>query len=156
MPEAEKKRPIARGDLLTGGVIALAGLLALLLALDFDAASRMFPAVTAASLLFAGLGTVAMAIARPGRFRTDIHGVGSAALACLAIAVWAAAFAGGAGFVIPTFLLQIVLLRLTGVRRRGYLLAVAAFVTGLAYLGFIVLLDVPLPPSRLPGIFAEF
>lgn len=156
MPEAEKKRPIARGDLLTGGVIALAGLLALLLALDFDVASRAFPAVISALLALAGFAVVGMAVAKPREMATDLHGIGSAGLACLAIAVWATAFAGGAGFIVPTFLLQIALLLLTGVRRRGYLLAVAAFVTGLAYLGFIVLLDVPLPPSRLPGIFAEF
>ena len=142
---------------MTGGVIALAGLLALLLALDFDVASRAFPAVISALLALAGFAVVGMAVAKPREMATDLHGIGSAGLACLAAGEeHRAQAAGGAGFIVPTFLLQIALLLLTGVRRRGYLLAVAAFVTGLAYLGFIVLLDVPLPPSRLPGIFAEF
>ena len=157
MPEVGKKRSLASRDALAGASIAVVGLTALVLALDFDPESRLFPAVTAGLLALIGIVAGVLAVARPREqaLSTDDH-LGYPALAAVAIALWALAFGGGAGFLIPTFLLQLVLLRLGGVRRLPYLLGVAAIVTGLAWLTFIVLLDVPLPPSRLPGFLGEW
>ena len=157
MPEVGNKRSFASRDALTGASIALVGLVALVLALDFDADSRMFPAVAAGLLAAVGIVATVLAIVKPSEapLGTDAH-LGYAALAVVAIALWALAFGWGAGFLVPTFLLQVVLLRLAGVERPLYLLGVAAVVTGLAALAFIVLLDVPLPPSRLPGFLGEW
>lgn len=152
MPAVDKKRSFASRDALTGASIALVGLVALALALDFDADSRLFPAAAAGLLAVVGLLAAVLAIVRPREapVARDAH-LGYAAFAVVAIALWALAFGRGAGFLIPTFVLQVVLLKLAGVRRPLYLIGVAAIVTGLAALAFIVLLDVPLPPTRLPG-----
>ena len=157
MPEVGKKHSFASRDALTGASIAVVGIVALVLALDFDSDSRMFPAVAAGLLAVVGILAAVLAIVNPreATVSTDAH-LRYAALAVFAIALWALAFGWGAGFLIPTFVLQIVLLRLAGVGRPLYLLGVAAIVTVLAALAFIVLLDVPLPPSRLPGFLGDW
>lgn len=157
MPEVGNKRSFASRDALTGASIAAVGLVALLLALDFDADSRMFPAVAAGLLAVVGILAAVLAVVKPREapVSSDAH-LGYAVLAVIAIALWALAFGWGAGFLIPTFLLQVVLLKLAGVKRPLYLLGVAAIVTGLAALAFIGLLDVPMPPSRLPGFLGEW
>ena len=70
--------------------------------------------------------------------------------ACGVLIVWSIALSLGGGFALPTFVMQISLLALCGVRRPWILLSVAAIVTSIAYLLFAVALDVPLPASRLP------
>jgi hypothetical protein len=72
------------------------------------------------------------------------------------IAAWAAAFSGGAGFVLPTFLMQVGLLWMAGLRRPAYIAGIAVLVTTLAYLLFVVLLDIPLPQSLLPSVLQGF
>ena len=157
MPEVGKKRSFVSPDALTGVSIAAVGLVGSILALDFDADSRMFPAVAAGLLAVVGVLAAVFATIKPRErlVSTDAH-LGYPALAVVAIALWALAFGWGAGFLIPTFVLQVVLLKLAGVQRPLYLLGVAAVVTGLAALAFIVLLDVPLPPSRLPGFLGDW
>jgi cytochrome bd-type quinol oxidase subunit 2 len=157
LQEVVKQRALYRGEVMAGAMLAGVGLVALWLALDFDAESRMFPAVTAGLLTIVGVATAALAIIRPrAEAKETRRHLGYAALASAAIGLWALAFGGGAGFVMPTLLLQLALLRLTGVRRPAYMLAVAALVTGLAWLAFIVLLQVPMPPPLVPGIVGEW
>lgn len=157
MPEVEKQRSRPRGDVLAGATLAAVGLIALVVSLDFDAESRVFPAVTAGLLALVGLAMAVLAVVRPGgRVAEARRHLGYAALAVVAIGLWALAFGSGTGFVLPTFALQLALLRLTGVRRPAYLLGVAALVTGLAWLAFIVLLDVPMPPPLVPGVLGEW
>jgi hypothetical protein len=157
LPEVGKKRSFASRDALTGASIALVGLVALVLALDFDSDSRMFPAVAAGLLAVVGILAAVLAIVKPREAPVSADAdLSYAALAVAAIALWALAFGWGAGFLIPTFLLQVVLLKLAGVQRPLYLLGVAAIVTGLAALAFVVLLDVPLPLSRMPGFLGDW
>ena len=156
MPEPEKKRAVSRNDVITGWILVAVGLLAVIQALDFDSASRMFPAATSGLLAIVGLAIAILAVIRPGKTARVAHGAAAAALACVVIAFWAIALSWGAGFVIPTFIMQVFLLRLTGLRRMPALIGIAALVTTFAYLMFVVLLDVPLPSSRLPAMLQEF
>ncbi len=156
MSGSHTRRNVARVDIVTGIVLAIAGSAALLAALDFDAESRMFPALASALLALAGVAIVGLGVLRPGVSKRVAHSVGLATLACLAIGGWAGAFAAGLGFVGPTFVLQLLLLLLAGERRILPLLAVATVVTGLAWLAFVVVLDVPMPPSVLPPFLEGF
>ena len=117
MPEPEKKRSVSRNDVITGGILVAVGLLATIQALDFDSTSRMFPAVTSGLLAIVGFAILILAVTRPDKTARVAHGMATAALACVVIAFWAIALSGGAGFVIPTIVMQVLLLRLTGLRR---------------------------------------
>lgn len=156
MPEPEKKRSVSRNDVITGGILVAVSLLATIQALDFDSTSRMFPAVTSGLLAIVGFAILILAVTRPVKTARVAHGAGTAALACVVIAFWAIAFSSGAGFIFPTFIMQLFLLRLTGLRRMPALIGIAALVTTVAYLMFVNLLDVPLPPSRLPAMLQGF
>lgn len=155
MTEQNGRPAVSYRDLAAGAVMFMVGAAAGYQALGFDDVSRLFPAVTAALLAAAGLAIVVHAVMRPGEQRQE-PGIGASLLACLAIAAWAIAFSTGAGFSVPTFLLQLALLRLAGVRNKLTLLVSAAIVTALAYLLFVALLDVPLPPSWLPAPLQGF
>ena len=156
MSQQTNQRPVARSELFTGSVIAAVGFLAVYQALGFDAASRMFPAVASGLLALVGAAISVLAIVRPDDTVKVVRGCRVVVLACVVIAFWAIALNGGAGFVIPTFTMQVFLLRLTGLHRWSMLIGVAALVTTLAYLLFVVLLEVPLPPSRLPPMLEAF
>ena len=156
MPEPGNKRPIVRNDVVTGGVLAAVGLLATFQALGFDAESRLFPAITSGLLAAVGIAIVILAIYRPDKTVRVAHGAGTTPMACVVIACWAIALGGGAGFLLPTFFMQAFLLRLAGIRRLPVLVGVAALVALLAYLMFVVLLDIPMPASRLPAMLQGF
>lgn len=153
MSDSSTRRHSASVDIVTGVVLTLAGLTASYAALDFDAESRLFPALAAGLLALTGVAILVLGVVHPGDPRRVAHSLGLAALAVTAIGGWAGLFAAGLGFVLPTFLLQFALLWLAGERRVLFSLAVAAIVTGLAYLAFAVVLDVPMPPSVWPAGF---
>ena len=152
MPEVGNKRSFASRDALTGASIAAVGLVALLRALDFDADSRMFPAVAAGLLAVVGILAAVLAIVKPreAHVSSDAH-LGYAVLAVTALALWALAFGWGAGCLIPTVLLRVVLLKLAAGQPPLAPLRLAALDPGLAALPVLGLLADPMPPSRLPG-----
>ncbi|MEM9209132.1 MAG: tripartite tricarboxylate transporter TctB family protein [Pseudomonadota bacterium] len=156
MSASGSRRHLSRVDIVAGAALAIVGSAALVAALGFDAESRLFPALASGCLALAGLATLGLGVSRPGESGTVVGRLGVAALAVFSIGVWAGLFGAGLGFVLPTFLLQIALLSLAGVRRLPFLLAVAAAVTGLAYVAFVVVLDVPLPASILPAALEGF
>ena len=156
MTEQNKKRLVSGRDFLTGSIMLIVGLLACFEARSFDEASRLFPAVTAALLAAAGFFVALLAIVRPVVREPQPHSIDTPLLAALTIAVWAAAVNHGAGFIAPTFLMQLALFRIAGIRDGKILVSVAALVAGLAYLLFVVLLNVPLPPSLWPSVFQGF
>ncbi|MBT5218577.1 MAG: hypothetical protein HOM16_03710, partial [Woeseia sp.] len=77
-------------------------------------------------------------------------------LAAAIVTAWAAAFSGGMGFVLPTFVMQASLLWITGVRRPAHIAFIAVLVTALAYMLFVKLLDIPMPTSLLPNALQGF
>lgn len=135
--------------ILIGGVAALQ-------ARAFDDESRMFPLFVSLLLALTGIAIAAHSVLRPAANRTFAGKGSSVILAVLIFAAWAAAFAGGLGIVAPTFVSQAALLWLGGLRRPAIIVGTAAVVTLLAYLLFIALLDIPLPPSVLPAALQEF
>lgn len=132
------------------------GLIASFQAFGFDSASRSFPLLVSSLLSAAGLAIALGAVFRPVYTEDLGQKVGGAIFAAAVIAAWALALAGGAGFVLSTFAMQMLLLRITGIRRPIHLFGIAALVTALAFLLFVVLLDIPMPPSRLPATLQGF
>ena len=147
---------VDRRDVSAGALLLVAGAIAARLALGFDAESRMFPLVVALLLAVTGTAIAIHAVLKPGRNAASRHKLGSVIVAVLIVAAWAAAFSAGAGFLLPTFAMQAGLIWLTGLRRPGHVVGIAALITTFAYLLFVSLLDVPLPPSMLPGALEGF
>ena len=116
----------------------------------------MFPMVVALLLALTGTAIAIHAVLKPNYDEASQHKFGSVIVAALIVAAWAVAFSGGAGFVLPTFAMQVALIWLTGLRRPVHVVLIAALITALAYLLFVRLLDVPLPPSLLPGVLEGF
>lgn len=153
MSESAAKQHVSLAGLVAGLLLLVIGLTAAWLAHSFDDESRSFPQILA--LLLAGSG---LAIAVQSRASTPATTVRrseflTVTLAVAAIAVWAAAFSLGAGFLLPTFALQCVLLAIAGMRRLPVILGTAILVSALAHLLFVILLDIPLPASFLPSVF---
>lgn len=156
MSNSASKQIADRRGITAGILLVIAGGAAAFHALTFDADSRMFPLTVAALLAVTGAGIIVNAA---GKRESSVNLTSStwpAVVAAAIIAVWAAAFAGGAGFILPTFLMQSALLYLAGLRRPVYIAGTAALVTTSAYLLFVVLLDIPMPPSLLPAVFQDF
>lgn len=145
-----------RRDVAAGVLLLLTGVVAAYVALGFDAESRMFPLVVSLLLAVTGTAIAIHAVLKPGFDEASQRKFGSVIVAALIVAAWAVAFSAGAGFLLTTFAMQAALIWLTGVRRPGHVVGVAALITALAYLLFVSLLDVPLPPSLLPGTLEGF
>ncbi len=158
MPNSDTRTTTDMRGLTAGAVLVIVSGTAAFHALTFDADSRMFPLTVAALLAMTGAGLILNSLVSRGGggavmlVRSNRPAVFTAAI----IAVWATLFAGGAGFVLPTFLMQVALLYLAGLRRPAYIAATAILVTAVAYLLFVVLLDIPMPPSLLPPVFQDF
>jgi len=119
-------------------------------ATGFDGESRFFPIVVAIALTLTGVTLLARAMFVHRAAADTKFNYTSVCIAAIVIAVWAAAFSSGLGFVLPTFFMQALLLWVTGQRRPIRIFLIAASVTALAYGLFVVLLDVPMPASILP------
>lgn len=156
MANVNNKTKIDGRDVSAGALLLLTGVVAAYVAVDFDAESRMFPLVVALLLAVTGTAIAIHAVLKPNDDEASQHKFGSVIVAALIVAAWAVAFSGGAGFVLPTFAMQAALIWLTGLRRPIHVVGIAALITALAYLLFVSLLDVPLPPSFLPGVLEGF
>lgn len=156
MSNLNNKSKIDGRDVSAGALLLLTGVVAAYVALDFDTESRMFPLVIAILLAVTGTAIAIHAVLKPHYDEASQRKFGSVIIAALIVAVWAVAFSSGAGFVLPTFAMQAALIWLTGLRRPIHVFGIAALITALAYLLFVSLLDVPLPPSLLPGALEGF
>lgn len=156
MIEEIRNRPVSVRDLITGTVMIVVGLVAYFEALSFDEASRLFPAVTAGLLVATGLGVAFHAFFKPASHERRLHAIRTPLLAALVIAAWAVAITRGGGFIFPTFLMQLALFLIAGIRNWKMLLSIAALIAALAYLLFVVLLDVPIPASRFSTVLLGF
>ena len=116
----------------------------------------MFPLIVAMLLAVTGTAIAIHAVLKPNYDEAAQNKFGSVIVAALIVAAWAVAFSSGAGFILPTFAMQAALIWLTGLRGPIQVLGIAALITALAYLLFVTLLDVPLPPSLLPGVLEGF
>lgn len=150
MPKPTSNAQVSLVSVMTGALLGMVGLAAVWLAQNFDDESRSFPLVVASLLAISGLAILVQSLIVKVRLPNSLSGTTSVATALVAIAAWAGAFGAGAGFLLPTFFLQCVLLRLAGMRRAVVILGTAALITVLARLLFINLLDVPMPVSSLP------
>ena len=159
MSKPPSRRALNSGELLTGALLLVLGVAAALEARGFDEASRTFPLITAALLAIAGCGIAGHGLVRAAGSAGSGHAAGSGInvfVAVIILVLWALAFVGGAGFVLPTLLMQAVLLGSCGIRRPGMVAGFSIAITTLAYLLFVVLLDIPLPDSRLPAALQGF
>ena len=157
MADVRPSRRISVVDAIAGSLLSIIGLAAAWRAGGFDAESRPFPFVVAVLICLAGIGMLATA-ETAGKTRRIRHGEsrGPVALAVLAAGAWILAMSYGTGFLLPTFALQLALLWITGIRGRIALPATAAAIAALAYVLFVVVLEIPMPPSRLPGPLQDF
>lgn len=156
MSNSEHKARIDTREVAAGLLLLITGGAAALQAYTFDDESRMFPLVVAIALAVTGVAIAMHSVLKPTVGEPLNQKLGSVILAALIVAAWAAAFAGGAGFMLPTFAMQVALIWLTGIRRPIYIVGIAALVTALAYLLFVSLLDIPMPPSFMPGVLQGY
>lgn len=124
--------------------------------MTFDGESRFFPLAVAVALIFTGIAILVRALLKHQGAAAIKIKYRSVLLAVVIIAVWAAAFSGGLGFILPTFCMQALLLWVTGQRRFTHIAFIAAGVTALAYGLFVILLDVPMPASILPDVLQGY
>ncbi len=141
---------------MTGFLLAVAGGLASLRALSFDGESQSFPMAVAAALAVTGAAILVHSLLTQRAVASSAEKYTAVLLAAVVVAVWAAAFSGGLGFVLPTFFMQASLLWITGLRRPAHIAFTAVLVTVLAYVLFVKLLDIPMPASLLPDALQDF
>lgn len=122
------------------------------LASGFDALSRTYPIALSVALVALG----ALLVAKGARqrletvpFRISGH---AALVATLTLAVWIVALSAGLGYLLPTFAMQLVFLLLCGVSGYRKITLIAATITIVSYLAFIVGLGVRLPATITPWI----
>lgn len=143
----------SRTDLAAGSALLFLGAGAGGLASGFDAISRTYPLVL--GVLLASLGGVLIVQSliagawRTNRSRAFTHAVPSA---CAIVAAWVACLAGGLGFVLPTFAMQWLLMRLGGVGGPVRAAIYAALVSAAGYTLFAVALGVRLPATLVPWL----
>ncbi|WP_323035511.1 tripartite tricarboxylate transporter TctB family protein [Pararhodobacter sp.] len=122
------------------------------LASGFDALSRTYPIALSVSLIVLG----ALLVAKGARQRLETVPFkisGQAALfATLTLAAWIIALTSGLGYLLPTFVMQLVFLLLCGVSGYRKIILIAATITAVSYLAFIVGLGVRLPATLMPWI----
>ncbi|WP_421935171.1 tripartite tricarboxylate transporter TctB family protein [Pelagibius sp.] len=139
-------------DLWIGAVLAGIGLWAFWEASGFDARSSTYPMIVAGLLAASGAGIAGMSLVRGAPPVALAAPLRAALPAGGIIAAWAAALGFGLGFLLPTLLMQIGLLWLSGMRGVLRILGTALLITVAAYALFVAGLEVPLPRSRVPGL----
>jgi len=146
------KAAFSKTDLWVGSLLFLGGLWASFEASGFDLRSRTYPIVLAALLSVAGLAVACNAIlsrqappTMPAPFSVVLG-------AAFTFGIWAFALRMGAGFALPTFVMQVALLRLSGVQRWPHVLFHAVLITAIAYVLFAFLLGIRFPGSFLSHI----
>ena len=141
-----------KGDLWAGLVLGGVGLWALWEASSFDERSGTYPTILAALLAVSGFGLAVTSLIKNAE-PIPISGPVFAALpAAGVVALWAVALGLGLGVLLPTLFMQIALMWLGGVRGLLRIVGYAVLITGAAYGLFALVLDVPLPQSRIPGL----
>lgn len=134
-------------DAWVGMVLAVAGGAAGWMASGFDAMSRTYPMVL--SLLLAGCGLIL--VFNVFRHKSEnvslVIPVQVTTLSAVIIGLWIVALSNGFGYLLPTFCMQFVFLRLCNIRSPRKIALFAALISGVSYLAFIVGLGVPLPET---------
>ena len=123
---------------------------------SFDTASRMFPLIMSIALAAIGLVIVVRSFLIRSGEKSSSANLRHVVIAVMIVSAWLTMFSGGLGFVLPTFLMQVAFLWLGGLRSPIRVVSIAALVTVLAYLSFVGLLDLPMPPSELPDALQGF
>ena len=141
---------------MTGALLTVVGGLASFRALSFDGESRFFPLAVALVLAVTGTAILVHELLTQRAVASSAEKYTAVLLAAAIVTAWAAAFSGGMGFVLPTFVMQASLLWITGVRRPAHIAFIAVLVTALAYMLFVKLLDIPMPASLLPNALQGF
>ena len=115
------------------------------LASGFDAMSRNYPIALSVALI--ALGAVLIAKASRQALETVPFRVSGqvALVTTLTLGGWIVALTGGLGYLLPTFAMQIVFALLCGVKGYRKVALIAAVITGVSYLAFIIGLGVRLP-----------
>ncbi|MDP2779713.1 tripartite tricarboxylate transporter TctB family protein [Devosia sp.] len=142
----------AHSDLWVGLTFIALGCVGAWFASGFDTLSRSYPTVLSVSLVALG-GTLIVKASHQEPdsvpFRVSAH---AAFVATLTLVAWIAALTAGLGYLLPTFAMQVVFLLICGVRDYRKLGLIAAAITIVSYLAFIVGLGIRLPAAISPWI----
>lgn len=136
---------LSHSDFWTGIVLVLIGGLAAWMATGFDAESWLYPMVLGVVLALCGaiLAVQAAMSSRPSvSFTQPLLICGPAALV---IAIWIMAIVWGWGFLLPTFVMQVALMKLGGMTGLRRPLSYASLVTVAGYGLFVWALGTRLP-----------
>jgi len=145
-----KKQAIyAHSDTWTGLVLLALGLTAAWLAYDFDDASRPYPLALSIIMVILGLIIIARVFLVKTKHASFTLPSKVVASAGTIIFLWILAITHGLGYIIPTFLMQLAFLLVCGFRSINKAAIVAALISGVSYMIFIVALGVRLPEPLL-------
>jgi hypothetical protein len=146
------KAAFSQADLWVGSLLFLGGLWACFEASGFDLRSRTYPIVLAVLLSVAGLAIACSAILSRQAPPTMLAPFSMVLGAAFIFGFWAFALRMGAGFALPTFAMQVALLRMSGIQRWSHVLFYALVITAIAYVLFALLLGIRFPSSFLSHI----
>lgn len=145
-----KKHAIStHSDTWTGLVLLALGLTAAWLANDFDDASRPYPLALSIIMAILGIIIIARVFLDKGKHTSFALPSKVAASAGTIIILWILAITNGFGYLIPTFLMELAFLLVCGFRRLDRAAIVAALISGVSYMVFIIGLGVRLPEPLL-------
>ncbi|MFN3209038.1 MAG: tripartite tricarboxylate transporter TctB family protein [Roseovarius sp.] len=144
---------LAHSDVWVGLGILVFGAAAAVMAGGFDPMAGRYPLLLSILLMAFGLGLILRVIlTSPDSVSFAIPGK-VAALSTLVIVSWIAALTLGAGFVLPTLLMQVAFLVICGIRPVVRAVLYAALITGCGYAAFVWGLGVRLPEALSPYLF---
>ena len=149
---ANRVARLRHSDTWIGLALVLVGVMAALKASGFDAPSRGYPMVLGAVL--AAFGVVMIGKVMIGKARHVCFSLPAQAALTVAVIVmlWIGALTIGLGYVLPTFAMQFAFLLRCGGRGPGRAAAIAALITGVSYLVFILGLGVRIPEVIVPWL----
>ncbi|WP_417601811.1 tripartite tricarboxylate transporter TctB family protein [Pararhodobacter oceanensis] len=139
-------------DFWLGLALVILGGIAAWMASGFDAMSRNYPIALSSAVIVLG----ALLVAKSRRPKAEIANFAIAGpvalIASLTLIAWIVALTYGLGYILPTFVMQAVFMTVCGVRGFGKVALIAAIITGVSYLAFIVGLGVRLPTTIAPWL----
>ena len=146
-PKISIKLLLADPDFWVGFVLMIVGLFAWMMANNFDQRSQAIPLTVSRLLVVIGFIIAVRTITRVASPKNQLNNLLSIIPIILSISVWAIALSLGLGFIISTFLLQSVLLWLSGIHNLPRLFSYAFVITTVGYVLFALILNIRFPNS---------
>ena len=143
-------------DFWVGQFLIVVGLFSWIMANSFDARSQAVPLIISRLLVAVGFIIIIRAVTRCPSKKVDFHNLKTIIPIVLIITSWGVALSLGAGFVIPTFIMQCTILWIAGICNLRRLIPYAFSITAGGYVLFALILNIRFPSSIFSYIAPGF